>query len=695
VRIWRSALPLCLFLLVGAAAALERSPPLRLSAEEQRRFADALEAFRAGLWKEAAEGFRSVEARSALLSDYARFFLAESLSRVGDLPGARQVAESIGHRHPDSSLVPHARLLAATLAAQQTDEPSVEAILRRFLSEFGHRPEATRARYLLGRSLESLGQGQEAARVFRELWLTAPASAYGDAAGDQLERLERRGVKLPPPTAVERLDRAERLLASGMASAARDEAEMLLAHRQDSETALRALRVVAGAWRRLGRYGSASRAVDRALTLAPVERHPGLLLELARLHERSGSRESALRTVERLLREHPAAREAPRALLLRGRIFEETGKLAEATTAYDRVAREFPGDEAAGVALWRLGWRAFIQGDLLAAAQRFGLLAELPVAQGYRLPAAYWAGRSRDRLGEHEAARRFYLILVKEAPRSYYGLLGARQTKGVNIDPGQTSAPPLPADPLTPLAGDLQVARAEALRAVGLIDFAMAEIEQVVSRALDDLPKLYGVSAVYVKHEQYHLALRILRRHFADLARSGSPALPRAFWEMFYPIGWARELREASGRAGLDPYLIAAFVREESSFFPRARSRAGARGLMQLMPETARPMAARQGIRFGQGELLDLPEANLQMGTVFLAGLIKEFGEPRLAAAAYNAGPARVRKWWAARQSDDVDVFVEQIPFDDTRHFVKQVVVAWEEYRRVYGGGRVAIEGAQ
>ncbi|MEK7879107.1 MAG: transglycosylase SLT domain-containing protein, partial [candidate division NC10 bacterium] len=497
--------------------------------------------------------------------------------------------------------------------------------------------EAARARYLLGRSLEAQGRGKEAARLFRELRLSAPGSGYDDAARDHLERLLRAGITLPPLTASERLDRAERLLAAGMASAARDEAEMLLAEGTNPETALRALRVVAGAWRRLGRYDSAARSIERALAQAPVERRPGLLLELARFQERAGSWKPALGTAERLLREVPAAREAPLALLLTARIFEENGKLGEAATAYDRLAMEFPGDEAAGAALWRLGWLAYLRGDLPAAARRFGGLALLPAAQRYRLPAAYWAGRAREKLGEHEEARRLYLAVIKEAPRSYYGLLAAHRAKGVRIDPGNSAAAPLPVDPLAPLAGDPRVARVAALRALGLAHFAATELEQLLQRSLDDLPRLYGVSAVYVKNEQYHLALRILRRYFAELAESGSPAIPRAFWEMFYPIGWQGELREAAQRAGLDPNLVAAVVREESSFFPLARSRVGARGLMQLMPDTARAMG------IGQDELLDHPEANLRMGTTFLAGLVKKFGDPRLAAAAYNAGAARVR----------------------------------------------------
>jgi soluble lytic murein transglycosylase len=188
-----------------------------------------------------------------------------------------------------------------------------------------------------------------------------------------------------------------------------------------------------------------------------------------------------------------------------------------------------------------------------------------------------------------------------------------------------------------------------------------------------------------VKDERYHLALRILRRHFATLAAAGHP-LPRAFWEMLYPFGWRTEVFQASERLGLDPYLVAAVVREESNYYPHAVSRAGARGLMQLMPATAEPMAAVRGWRFRDGALLDEPAANIQMGTAFLAGLMKEFGDPSAALAAYNAGPRRVREWWKARKSDDVEAWIEQIPFDETRRYVKRVLLSWNEYRRIYSG---------
>jgi len=252
-----------------------------------------------------------------------------------------------------------------------------------------------------------------------------------------------------------------------------------------------------------------------------------------------------------------------------------------------------------------------------------------------------------------------------------------------------------PADPFKPLASDRRFQKAAALSALGLVEFALNELEEIQSRSLAEPLKLYALGAAFVREERYHLALRILRRHFGDLASSGDPALPRAFWEMFYPLAWPREVGEAAVRAGVDRFLVAAVAREESNFFPGARSRAGARGLMQLMPDTARGLALRRGLTFGDGDLLDEPAPNLQLGAAYLAALLAEFPDPRLAAAAYNAGPLRVREWWAARRSDDVELFVEQIPFDETRHFVKRVTVSWEEYRRLYGDGTTALGGGR
>jgi soluble lytic murein transglycosylase len=278
---------------------------------------------------------------------------------------------------------------------------------------------------------------------------------------------------------------------------------------------------------------------------------------------------------------------------------------------------------------------------------------------------------------------------VAEAPRSYYGVLAARRAPRAQPNPARNAASAqlaasLQGDPRETLQADAPYARVEALRAVGLGDFADEEMDEAVRRSTGDVRRLYALSAAYAQDARHFQSLRILKRYFVGLARSAPPALPRAFWDFLYPLGWRTELTDAASRAALDPYFVAAVVREESSFDPQARSRVGARGLMQLMPDTARQLAKGRGLPAGDDMLAD-PATNLVLGSAYLAGLMKEFGEPRLAVAAYNAGPARVREWWKGRATDDLEVWVELIPFAETRFFVRRVMLSWEEYRRLYG----------
>jgi len=304
--------------------------------------------------------------------------------------------------------------------------------------------------------------------------------------------------------------------------------------------------------------------------------------------------------------------------------------------------------------------------------------------RGLRIRALYWSGRVREATAGLPAAERFYQKVKAESPHSYYGVLAGRRSAGAPPESGKAGIR-LPDNPIDAVAADPGYARVDLLRRIGLVEFAWEELEDIALSSVGDTVRLYGLTSMYVKEERYHLALRILRRNFAALAAAGH-GLPQAFWEMLYPFGWRAEVTQVAERVGLDPFLVAAVVREESSYHPRALSRAGARGLMQLMPATALPMAEGRGWAFRGGELLDDPSANLQMGSAFLAGLVREFSDPRIAIAAYNAGPRRARDWWKARKSDDVEAWVEQIPFEETRDYVKNVTRSWSEYRRIYSG---------
>jgi soluble lytic murein transglycosylase len=683
----RRALAVTLAVVAGLAiitAAAAASPPAPLSAEARDRFLTALGAFRAGSWSAAAVQFADASWGSTPLAEYALFFQAESLARLGEAAGARAAASRAGMLAPDGPLAPQALALAAEQAVRAGDDPGAAALYRRFLERHGERAEGPRVRYALGQALEASGQLAEAQGVFRGLWLTAPASAYAEAAAQQERALAERGLMVPPPTAREKLDRAERLLAAGLHVSARAAAEEVLAEEAPpAELALRALRVVSEGARRADDHDIAVLAIERAVSLTAAERRPSWLLGLARLQQRR-SRDQALATLARVLRDHPKSREAPEALLLQAQLLEALPARAKAEAVYIRLATGYPEEAEAGAALWRLGWLSWLRGAHAEAASRWARILQIRGGQAYREAASYWVGRAREEQGDTALAERHFTQLLAEAPRSYYGVLAARRAARAPQSPPRPAVS-LPAEPLSLLAADVQYAKVEALRAVMLAEFADAELEEMVRRSNGEPARLYALSAAYAQASRFHLALRILRRHFVALARNGHPSLPRAFWEMLYPVGWRAELKEAADRASLDPLLVAAVVREESSYYPQARSRVGARGLMQLMPDTARPMARHRGLAFNDGELLDEPGPNLEMGAAFLSGLLKQFGDARLAVAAYNAGPTRVREWWAARRSGDLEAFIEQIPFDETRAFVKRVMLSWDEYRRIYG----------
>jgi soluble lytic murein transglycosylase len=678
----RRAIVVSGLLLPVAASAAEPARGARvLAPEAERTWTEAIAAYQGG-----DPGLLIAEvgdpALRGAIGDHLRLIVADALARRGDLVGARAMAEGVVERYAASRLAPRALLMVATLGSQAGDEPLAQQALTRLLDAYPDSREAPAALYLLGQSAEARGQRENAAHAYRELMVLAPTTGWADGADDRLAALSAGGIAVPALTLGQRIDRAERLLRGGVPKTAADEAERIASEARDPSIVVRALRVLADAAQRLGRHEAAAGVLALAIPRAPAERQPALRLEEARLLLRAGRRERALQILAGVASAGPES-DAAEALWLRGRALEDGQRPKEAIAVYRELVRRYPRREAASAALWRLGWSAYLGGDAREAARHWGRLAGATGSRVYRIAALYWHARASEDVRDRAAATLLYARVLTEAPRSYYGLLALARV-GEATDPAPAASIRLPADPAEAVADDPGFARVDLLRRLGLVESALEELEEVVERATGDPVRLYGFSSAYVRDERYHLALRISRRHFGPLAATGDPALPRAFWEMLYPFGWRGEVTAAAGRAGIDPFLVAAVVREESSYHPRALSRAGARGLMQLMPATARPMAEHRGLAFAGGDLLDDPGANIEMGTAFLAGLLREFKDPRLALAAYNAGPGRVRQWWQARRTSDLEAFVEQIPFDETRQYIKRVMLSWEEYRRIY-----------
>jgi len=177
----------------------------------------------------------------------------------------------------------------------------------------------------------------------------------------------------------------------------------------------------------------------------------------------------------------------------------------------------------------------------------------------------------------------------------------------------------------------------------------------------------------------------VLQRRFRDFVRHGGANIPDRFWQILFPLNHWETIRTEAAKRGVDPYLLASIIRQESGFEPSTISNAGAVGLMQIMPAEAETIAARARIEGVTREKLFDPDVNIAVGAAEFAQKLEAMqGRPVLAIAAYNGGESNVTNWLTRTPADDLDVFVESIPFAETRLYVKTVTRNRNEYRRIY-----------
>jgi len=224
--------------------------------------------------------------------------------------------------------------------------------------------------------------------------------------------------------------------------------------------------------------------------------------------------------------------------------------------------------------------------------------------------------------------------------------------------------------------------RLDVLREMGFEDEAALERAWLLETAERSSQSLAGVARYLHDASAPNLAIPFARRAVQRGATADAP-----LYRLLYPLPMAEVVRAEAARGGVPPELLAALVRQESWWDPRATSRAGARGLMQLMPATAREVARRAGEPYSRERLYD-PVVSLRLGSRFLADqLRRQDGEVRFALAAYNAGPARMKAWRSRAFAADEDRFVEGIPFDETRQYVRNILVGIRLYRGLHDLG--------
>lgn len=609
-----------------------------------------------------------------LLGDYAMAYAAQAALALEDQRKATELLSRLLARYPNTPLAEEAHFRLATTYLEMEQRENAEKALRDFLRRYPASDLAPEASLILAKSLLAVGRDQEAAPTLKRLYIRFPT----DPSAAEAERLLRETKLLTTLTPHEHFVRAKALYDKGKYREAATALTPVL-HTDPDKEEVRLL---------LGRSLFAMKKYSKAIaTLRPLTdrtvpasfRMKALYL-LGRASHRSGRYSQGITYLKRIPALFPRSRLADDAFYIMGLSQEDRGNVAAALEVYTRLLQAYPRGGLGDSARWRRAWLLYRQKKLQPANHELEHLLEDYPHSSHRGQALYWRGRLWEELGKEDLAIRTYQRLLKEEAYNPYYFQAARQRLG--LKPSRLSPGPLPSQHSPNPPG---MARARELFFLRLWEEAAAEYWEIAAAHPRRVPLQWEACEALTRADQFDRVYTLAQRTKFTLFRTGKhEELLPSFWTFLYPRAFWSSVDHYARETHLDPYLVAALIREESAFSPTAVSRAGARGLMQLMPATAARVATRAGVPNPPD--LDTPGVNIALGTWYLARLYEQFdGNVVLTLAAYNAGPHAVRRWLKDQHPlRDPETFIEEIPYPETQRYVKRVLGSYDRYRTLY-----------
>lgn len=383
------------------------------------------------------------------------------------------------------------------------------------------------------------------------------------------------------------------------------------------------------------------------------------------------------------------------ALVFEGEAWESAQEPKKAKAAYLRALNHKPPGDMRPEARRRLMLLAFSQKrlrEVVSLVDKSLADQSAGVEKKERAKLLYFRGRARARLGQRKKAIQDYVQVVRTLPLSYAAIHAWsrlrendpalwREEVSRNLVNAKVEQPP----PV--ILPEHRQARAAILWAqLGLASKAREALRHA---GVDGWPQVATLALAGAWFESQ----RRLAKMPGDWRKQPPTGAMRPHWELAHPMVFKDLVLSREAAVKLPSLLSFAIMQTESRFDPSVTSWAGAKGLMQLMPGTAEFIARKLGIGKPSNAQLHDPDLNIRMGVYNLSSLVGRYGGKEFSAAlaipGYNAGPGNVDKWLDKRAEWDLDLFIEAIPFDETRHYTQSVLGRWLAYRWIYGRGKV------
>ncbi|MCP9447364.1 MAG: transglycosylase SLT domain-containing protein [Nitrospira sp.] len=693
----------------------------QVAALKLERLRQVMERFPASLWAKRAgllSGIMLIDRNPAaalsylqaaqrdfpVIEDYVRYWIGEALLSLGDAKEAALAFDSVPQAIPDTNLLPQAVLRAGEAWYQASSCPEAIDRLTRAVA-LGRTEKDSRIAQAWLRLADChlrAGQPAEGKEALVKVWVAFPQTIEAKQAESFLAAGI--GGELWTPKPEDFYARAQVLLGQALHKEAIEELKRFLAKDPSLPLRSEAKLKLGVAQVRLKLYEQA-RETFQELAEGWTAHSGEATVWLARVYLRQGLGDKLLDLSRRVAKRSLSTEQKGQINLFAGIWLEDQAQFEEAIVQYRQVAQT--GEPAAQrtEARWRQGWVLYRTGRYQAAIDVWRSIAERPNGE-WEPQVLYWIARAYGHVGNSSAQETFQL-LCDRYPYTYYCQLAQgraelsvrtpadqeRRPEGAAAVPA--SLPSLPDHEQMP--GQNETSRSEIerqpayrraaeLKALGLEQDAVRELTALTDKYGNDAAAVASLSVMLNEAGAYHQALRLVRSRFRDrLERGGDAVVEDGLWNAAYPMGLISTIN-MQGVDGVDPFLIAAIIREESQYDWRAVSRVGAIGLMQVMPATANEVARRHRLPDVTRDDLFDQETNIQIGVRYIGQLLARFsGNLVHAVAAYNAGPIAVESWVVAYQGRSDDEFVELIPFQETRQYVKRVLRSYKEYVRLNG----------
>jgi soluble lytic murein transglycosylase len=628
------------------------------------------------------------------LADYAVYYLASAEEQSGDSASAlEELNRYRANPIPASPLAGKITLTHAKALLDRHQPDSNAKALEILEADYKLLPQPD-GDFTMGLAYEAQNEPQQAALAYQRVFYSYPNTDTAAQAWTALDHLRvSLGADFPKPTAKQQLERCQKWLDAREYFKARQEYEQLSKSLDDP--ARDDAKVGIGAAMYLSGDSSGAFRYLKNLHVARSEADAGRLYYLTEAARKTGDDAEMMDAVKQLGEHYDKSVWRLKALITAGNRFLLTNDRDKYTPLFKAASDTFPSDNSTAYCHWKVTWDAWL-GD---KPDRETLLRE----QVERYPddtrastALYFLGRLAEKNNKSAEARAWYERVSLQYPHYFYGVLARDRMKQPEVAaavadetvkawldqidwPKQRDLSATETNPAT----RLRIERSRLLALAGLPDLADAEL-RFGAKTGNEQPALLAVELARTAPSPFR-ALRLMKSFSGDYLALPVDRAPLKFWQMLFPLPYKDEVFRNARAHSLDPYQVAALIRQESEFNPGAKSHAHAYGLMQVIPSTGRLVGRHEGVRVRTAALFD-PAMNIRLGTEYLRGQLDSWsGDWTQTLAAYNAGPGRVHEWLSWSNYREPAEFVESIPFSETREYVQAVLRNADMYRAIYG----------